>query len=66
MPETQDPQPPSRVEENRSVLQPTEISDDEYHERADHYMEAVNEKAEAIQEERGDVEVEFAVCFPNF
>ena len=60
MPDTEDPKPPGRVEEQR-VEHPTEIDDDEYHMRADEYMDAVNEKAEQIQEERGDVEVEFAV-----
>lgn len=64
MPETESPQPPKRVEEERAVLQPTEIDMDEYHTRADDYMDAVNEKAEAIQEGREDVEVEFAVSYP--
>ena len=54
MPDTSDPQPPSRVEENR-VLHPAEISEDEYQHRADAYMEAVHEKAEALQESREDV-----------
>ena len=62
MPESEDPQPPSRVEESR-VLQPTQIDDEEYQTHADAYMDAVYEKAEQIQEAREDVEVEYSVRF---
>ena len=65
MPDQEDPQPPSRVEESRAVAQPTELTDDEYHVLADEYMEAINEKAEAMQEAREDVEVEFSVRIPH-
>ena len=61
MPDTETPQPPKQVEEDRSVLQPTEIDTDEYHTRADDYMEAVHEKAETMQEGREDVDVEYSV-----
>ena len=64
MPDAEDPHPPSRVEEAREVQVPTQISDDEYHAYADQYMEAINEKAEAMQEAREDVEVEFSVRQP--
>ena len=60
MPESEDPQPPNPVEEPRPQ-QPTHIDDDEYHMRADEYMDAIHEKAEAIQEAREDVEVEYSV-----
>ena len=60
MPDSEDPQPPSRVEENR-VLHPTQLEDEEYQMRADEYMDAVHEKAEEMQEGREDVEVEYAV-----
>ena len=60
MPETENPQPPARVEENR-VLQPTELDDEEYQARSDEYMDAIHEKAEEMQEERQDVEVEYSV-----
>lgn len=60
MPETADPQPPKGVEEHQ-VTQPTEINDEDYHARADEYVDAVREKAEAIQETREDVEVEYSV-----
>ena len=60
MPDSEDPQPPTRVEEIRAT-QPTEIDDEEYHSRADEYMDAINEKAEQMQEAREDVEVEYSV-----
>jgi frataxin len=65
MPDSEDPQPPSRVEESRIVSQPTDVTEDEYHILADEYMEAINEKAEAMQEAREDVEVEFSVRIPH-
>lgn len=61
MPDTHDPQPPNRVEENRAVQQPTELDNEEYHARADEYIEAVHEKAEMLQEAREDVEVDYSV-----
>ena len=61
MPDQEDPQPPRQVEETQAPSQPTELTDDEYHVHADRYMDAVNEKAEAVQEERADVDVEFSV-----
>ena len=60
MPETEDPQPPARVEENR-VLHPTALEDEEYQLRSDEYMDAIHEKAEEMQEDREDVEVEYSV-----
>lgn len=62
MPDAEEPQPPARVEENR-VLQPTPLEDEEYHARADEYMDSIHEKAEEIQEGREDVEVEYSVSF---
>ena len=62
MPDSEDPQPPSQVEESR-VQHPTQIDDEEYQTHADAYMDAVHEEAEQIQEEREDVEVEYSVRF---
>ena len=62
MPHSDDPQPPNRVEENRAVSQATELGDEEYHSLADAYMDTVHEKAEALQEAREDVEVDYSVC----
>ena len=61
MPDSEDPQPPKGLEEERKVDQATELDNDEYHARADEYMEAIHEKAEAIQENSADVEVEYSV-----
>lgn len=63
MPDTEDPQPPKEVSTDGPPKQPTELTDDEYHEVADEYMELVHEKAELIQEGREDVEVEYSVSF---
>ncbi|KAK5119290.1 hypothetical protein LTR85_007646 [Meristemomyces frigidus] len=60
MPDTHEPQPPSSEEHEVKATAPTEVSDEEYHEHADRYMERLNEKAEALQESREDVEVEFS------
>ncbi len=64
MPETEDPQPPNIVE-NDQVLQPTQLNDDEYQLRSDEYMNAIHEKAEEIQEDRAEVEVEYSVCYTH-
>lgn len=61
MPDTEDPQPPSEKGSDAPPRQPTGLTDDEYHAVADEYMELVHEKAEAIQEGREDVEVEYSV-----
>ncbi|KAF2858335.1 Frataxin [Piedraia hortae CBS 480.64] len=39
---------------------PTPISEEKYHDRADHFMDALNERAEKLQETRDDVEVEYS------
>jgi frataxin len=64
MPDTEDPQPPAEKAADGPPRQPTELTDDEYHEVADEYMELVHEKAELIQEGREDVEVEYSVSIP--
>lgn len=62
MPDTEEPQPPKEeaLEAGRPT-QPTEISDEEYHEHSEQFMDALNEKAEALQEGREDVEMEYSV-----
>lgn len=61
MPDSEDPKPPKETSSDAPPAQPTELTDDEYHEVADEYMELVHEKAEQIQETREDVEVEYSV-----
>lgn len=61
MPETDNPQP-RRVEDPLvQHQQPAPIDNDDYHLRADEYMDAIHEKAEQVQEDREDVEVEYSV-----
>lgn len=63
-PESADPPPPNPEQHEGTVIQqPTELGDEEYHTLADEYMEAVHEKAEALQEAREDVDVEYSVRF---
>lgn len=46
-------------------MQPTPLEDEEYHVIAEAWMDAINEQAEAMQEARDDVEVEYSVGLPN-
>ena len=64
MPDTPDPKPPHNAAED-NAHQSTAISDEEYTERADEYMNAIHEKAEQLQETREDVEVEYSVSGTN-
>lgn len=62
MPDTEKPQPPrDEALESARPTQPTEVSDEEYHEHSEQFMDALNEKAEALQEGREDVEMEYSV-----
>jgi hypothetical protein len=61
MPDSEDPAPPA-IESEPKPTTPTEIDDDEFHLHADQFLNSVHEKAEAIQEGREDVEVDYAVC----
>ncbi|KAF2172579.1 hypothetical protein M409DRAFT_17810 [Zasmidium cellare ATCC 36951] len=61
MPDTEEPQPPKEEpSETARPSQPTEISDEEYHERSEEFMNTLNEKAEQLAEGREDVEVEYS------
>nr|OQO27950.1 hypothetical protein B0A51_03795 [Rachicladosporium sp. CCFEE 5018] len=59
MPDSEDPAPPPESKEEIPTT-PTEIDEDTYHMHADQFMESVHEKAEAVQEGREDVEVEYS------
>jgi frataxin len=61
MPETDEPQAPKEVGSDPIPAQATEISNDEYHELSEDYLNAVYEKAEALAESREDVEVDYSV-----
>jgi len=58
-PETEDPQP-KEVEDHDQIKVPTEISNEEYHELSEKYMDHMVEKLEELQEAREDVEVEYS------
>lgn len=64
MPDTENPSTPQR-ESPTASLTPAEITDEEYHVLSDQFLEKVQEQAEQVQEGREDVEVEFAVSFPQ-
>ena len=61
MPDTSDPQP-AESEESHEIQDPTPLPDEEYHMRADGFLEQVVNKMEELQEGREDIDVEFAVC----
>lgn len=60
MPDHEDP-PPKESEPTHHISEPTPLSEQEYHEHADRYIDQVIARLEEIQESREDVEVEHAV-----
>lgn len=60
MPETEDPAP-AEPAPTHHVSEPTPIEDEEYHERADEYLDEVVARVEELAESRDDVDVEYAV-----
>lgn len=61
MPETEDPKPPNDEAVEPGNLQAAQLTDEEYQRLSDLQMDAVHEKAEAMQESREDVEVDYSV-----
>lgn len=61
MPETEDPKPPNDEAVEPGNLHAAQLTDEEYQRLSDLQMDAVHEKAEAMQESREDVEVEYSV-----
>ena len=61
-PETDNPEP-KESEPLHEIKEPTPLEDEEYHERAEQYLDEVVTKAEELQEEKQDIDVEYAVCF---
>jgi frataxin len=49
---------------SESASGPADITIEQFHELADHYLEALIEKLEALQEETEEVDVEYSVCVP--
>lgn len=65
MPDQEDPKPPQNNPDDTPPMQATPMEDEEYHTVAEAWMDAINEKAEAMQEAREDVEVEYSVSLPR-
>lgn len=67
MPESQDPPAPNPESQVNSSVEkgptdPTPLTDQEYHEHADRYLNSVIQEVEGLQEDRQDVDFEHAVC----
>jgi len=62
-PESEDPQPKA-PESSNNAAQPAELTNEEYNELADAYMDAMVERMEQLQEESDEVDVEYSVSSP--
>jgi frataxin len=60
-PDSEDPHP-KEAESSTVAAKPADLTNEEYHELADAYMDAMVEKMEQMQEERDEVDVEYSVC----
>lgn len=64
-----DAESPSSAKEPVPSPEPTygvvELSEPEYHEIADEYLEGVLTQFEALQDTREDIDIEFSVCSPR-
>lgn len=63
MPETDDPQPKQSAKTIVS-LAPADLTDGEYHQLANEYLDTVVAKFEELQDEKDAVDVEFTVRKP--
>ena len=59
-PESEDPAP-KEAESNIKTAQPAELTNEQYHELADAYMDSMVERMEQLQEEKDEVDVEYSV-----
>lgn len=72
-PESSDPKAPNPQSSNAAaaagathVVEATALSDKDYHEVADHYLEVLLGELERTQEDGSEIEAEYSVCFsPN-
>lgn len=60
MPDAENP-PPKESEDQEQPTAPTEITTEEFHERADHYLNELVERLEEAQEKDPQIEVEYSV-----
>jgi len=61
-PESENPKPKT-LESNPEPKQAAELTQEQYNELSDEYMDMMVEKLEELQEEREDVDVEYSVRF---
>ena len=62
MPETDKPSKTGN-EPTKPAFGVAELSDNEYHELSDHYLDIVCAKFEQLQDAREDIDVEFSVSY---
>jgi len=65
-PETENPQPTEPEASGSSAAVPAPLTDQQYNEISDDYMNTIVEKLEQLQEEREDVDVEYSVRLSPF
>lgn len=63
MPDTD--KPAKEAEETEVTYAVVELTDGQYHELADEYLDNVLSKFEEVADAREDVDVEFSVCEPS-
>jgi frataxin len=62
MPETDNPSKPSSAANPATVFQPAELTDSQYHEIADTYLDHALGIFEEIQDQKDELDVEYSVC----
>jgi frataxin len=62
MPDTENPSHTTPA--SKQQYTPVELSESEYHEIADEYMERLLETCEEAQDEREDLDIEYSVSLP--
>lgn len=65
-PESDDPKPREPLATPQGSAAPAELTNEEYHQLSDEYMDAIEAKLEELQEEREDVDLEYSVCASEF
>lgn len=68
-PDSEDPKAPNPQSSNAAaaagaihVVEPTSLSDKDYHEVSEHYLNVLLGELERIQEEGSEIEAEYSVC----
>lgn len=62
-PDSEEPAP-KEAEPMQEHTEPTPLEEDEYHERAEQYLQEIVSRVEEVQESKGEVEVDYSVSFP--